>query len=100
MELWDNLNSTGQGIVLTGAVIAALGVIYRQVVRPLVRGVQRLSEALERVESHTIELTPNSGSHLYDAIKRIERKVDEHISSSTPPINIQVKNEHPPKEQS
>ena len=51
------------------AVLIALGVIWRMVVRPVVRFGHQVQETLK-------ELKPNGGSSMRDAIDRVEKRLD------------------------
>jgi hypothetical protein len=73
----DFLNSTAGTLVLIAAGLSAITVIYRQAVRPVVHGTQRILSALEVVESQTKQLTTNGGSHLADDVKETRRMVEE-----------------------
>lgn len=55
-------------LVAAAAVVTALGVLYRKVVKPLVRAASRVHE----IYDNTAQLTRNSGTHLADAVYRIE----------------------------
>ena len=59
----------GREIVTVAAVLAALGVIYRAMVRPVMQFGRRIDKALGAVEK---ELQPNGGSSLRDAVNRVE----------------------------
>lgn len=47
--------------------------IYRRIIRPVHRLVVAIDAVIER------ELKPNHGSSLYDAITRVEGKLDAHL---------------------
>ena len=51
------------------AVLIALGVIWRMVVRPVMRFGHQVQETLK-------ELKPNGGSSMRDAIDRVEKRLD------------------------
>jgi hypothetical protein len=63
-------------LALIAAAIAALGVIWRQAIRPVIHGVTRIQNALVKVESQTRQLSPNGGSHMRDDITEIRRVVE------------------------
>lgn len=62
----------GKEIVAAAAVIAAVGVIYRSVVHPLVRWGRRLDAGWEAVRTQL--MTNNGGSTLKDKIDAIDRR--------------------------
>lgn len=51
-NLWETAAGAGQGFVLFAAVIAALGVIWRTTIRPVVRGVSDIQHRLDAVVVH------------------------------------------------
>lgn len=74
-------NST-DGIIVAAAVIAALGVLWRGVVRPIVRFAQRVEKVMLSVED---QLYPNHGSSLRDAVSEIQRSLG--LNPKLPPTN-------------
>jgi hypothetical protein len=70
------LTSTVGVVVLIAAGLTALGIIWRQAIRPVVRGTHRIISALEVVEGQTRQLTHNGGSHLRDDVTEIRRTVE------------------------
>jgi hypothetical protein len=75
--------TVAQWIITTGGVVAALGVIWRGVVYPVVRWGKRIEKAVSFVESN---MTNNGGASLRDAIDRIEARlsvVEKKPESST-----------------
>jgi hypothetical protein len=71
------LNSSVGVLALIATALVALGVIYRQAIRPVLHGTRRIISALEVVESQTKQLTVNGGSHLADDVKETRRMVEE-----------------------
>jgi hypothetical protein len=61
----------GEWIVFVAAVVGALGVIGRMVIRPLVRFGRRVETTLDAVRN---DLLPNGGGSLRDAVDRIENR--------------------------
>lgn len=69
-------------IVAAAAVIGAIGVIWQKAVRPIARAVKHVhltydqimeyGGRLSEVEKRSLELMPNSGTSLRDAVDRIE----------------------------
>ena len=59
-------------VIAAAAVIAAIGVIYRSVVRPLVRWGRRLDQGWEAVRTQL--MTNNGGSTLKDKIDAIDAR--------------------------
>lgn len=62
----------GREIVAAAAVIAACGVIYRAVVRPLISWGRRLDQGWEAVRTQL--MTNNGGSTLKDKIDAIDQR--------------------------
>lgn len=94
------LETTTAAVIALAALITALGVIHKKVVKPLVNGVKAIHDTyesvsqqgrrLDQIELSTQELHRNSGSSLRDAVDRIEhgqmhdREVmREHVEWST-----------------
>ena len=61
----------GEWLVFLAAVITALAVIWRNAIRPVVKGIQNVERTLDAARR---ELIPNGGSSLRDAVDRIEAK--------------------------
>ena len=61
--------SVQQGAVWVSAVLGALALVWRFVVRPVIAFGQRLEHVMESVEE---QLYPNHGTSLRDAVIRIE----------------------------
>lgn len=79
----------GQEIILIAAVVAAIGALHRQVVRPMVRTIRRIAETVETVEA---QMRPNGGSSMRDAIDRVlarlaqlEQRITALEAGQTPP---------------
>lgn len=73
--------SIAQWIITAGGVVTAIGVIFRWVVRPIIKWAMRLDRAITQVEHNMV---PNGGSSLRDAINRIESRVtriEEHLTA-------------------
>lgn len=64
--------NAAQVIITLGGVVAALGVIWRGTVRPVLRWGRRIEQAVTVVEQN---MTNNGGSSLRDAIDRIEQRL-------------------------
>jgi hypothetical protein len=63
-----------QWIITAGAVVGALGIIFRTLVKPVVSWARRIEKAVSTVEQN---MNNNGGSSLRDAIDRIERRLNE-----------------------
>ena len=75
----DALNEVPNWIVVTAAVLTALGVIWRKFIQPTTRMLQRIEASLKYVET---EMHFNGGTTQRDAIKRIDdavRHLDERL---------------------
>ena len=73
--------TVAQWIITAGAVVAALGVIYRTLISPIYKWMQRVEKALTHVESNMYN---NGGSSLRDAVDRIEKRitvVEDYLTS-------------------
>lgn len=66
-------HSSANDIVLVGAVLAALGVIWRVVLHPTVRFFKRLETTMTFV---SLEMRPNGGGSLRDAIDKLVRRTE------------------------
>jgi hypothetical protein len=66
---WFGGLATDLGIV--AAVVIAIGVIYRGVVRPVIRYARRVESTIKAVDS---QFRPNGGSSLRDAVDRIDAR--------------------------
>jgi hypothetical protein len=85
------LTSTAAVLALVAGILTSLGIIYRFAVRPLIKGVAKvhavfemvmdLDERITSIEERTRQLTNNGGSHMKDAIERIEKKIDTEVLS-------------------
>lgn len=62
----------GQEIVMLAAILAAIGALHRQVVRPIVRTIRRIADTVDIVEA---QMRPNGGASLRDAIDHIDRRL-------------------------
>lgn len=60
--------------VTVAAVLAAVGVIWRTAVRPVIRWGRRIEAAVNTVEH---EMTPNSGSSIKDAVDDMRGQVGQ-----------------------
>lgn len=72
--------TVAQWIITAGAVVGALGIIFRTLVMPVVRWARRLEKAVSTVEAN---MGNNGGSSLRDAIDRIEARltsVEDHVT--------------------
>jgi len=65
--------NAAQVIITLGGVVAALGVIWRGLVWPVIRWGRRIEKAVTFVE---MNMTNNGGASLRDAIDRIESRLD------------------------
>lgn len=63
-------------VVSVGAVLVALGAIYRYAVRPVTRWAARVEKVISNVEE---QLYPDHGSSLRDAVTQIQ----EHLGIET-----------------
>ena len=66
-------HSSANDIILVGAVLAALGVIWRVVLHPTVRFFKRLETTITFVEE---TLRPNGGGSLRDQIDMLVRRTE------------------------
>lgn len=64
--------NAAQWIITAGAVVAAVGVIWRGTVRPVLRWGRRIEQAVTVVEQN---MSNNGGSSLRDAVDRIEQRL-------------------------
>lgn len=64
--------NAAQVIITLGGVVAALGVIWRGLVWPVIRWGRRIEKAVTFVE---MNMTNNGGASLRDAIDRIENRL-------------------------
>ena len=64
--------TVAQWIITAGGVVAALGIIWRGLVYPVVRWGKRIEKAVSFVEAN---MTNNGGASLRDAIDRIEARL-------------------------
>ena len=64
--------NAAQVIITLGGVVAALGVIWRGLVWPVIRWGRRIEKAVTFVE---MNMTNNGGASLRDAIDRIEMRL-------------------------
>jgi hypothetical protein len=78
----------GQEIILIAAVVAAIGALYRQVIRPTVRLIRRIAHTVETVEA---QMRPNGGTSIRDAIDQVLARIEglearlTSVESTTPP---------------
>lgn len=75
--------NAAQWIITAGGVVASLGVMWRGLVRPVIRWGRRIEKAVTLVEGNMVN---NGGSTLRDAIDRIEARLtslEKKSSSST-----------------
>lgn len=67
-------------IILVSATLVSLGVIYRYTVRPFVRGVRGFMERQHRIMGAVafveMELKPNGGSSLRDAVDKLVHRTN------------------------
>ena len=66
-----SIETVATDVGLVAAIVAAIGVIWRQAVRPVISAARRIERALEAVDK---ELRPNGGSSLRDAVNRIDNR--------------------------
>lgn len=78
----------GQEIILIAAVVAAVGALYRQVIRPMVRTIKRIADTVEIVEA---QMRPNGGKSIRDALDQVLARIEglearlTSVESTTPP---------------
>lgn len=78
----------GHEIILIAAVVAAVGALYRQVIRPMVRTIKRIADTVEIVEA---QMRPNGGKSIRDALDQVLARIEglearlTSVESSTPP---------------
>lgn len=68
------LDTNGPELLMLAAIVAALGALHRQVVRPTVRTIKRIAATVETVEA---QMRPNGGASLRDAIDRVLARLAE-----------------------
>lgn len=77
---WERLLAAPEWIIVTGAVVAAVGVIWRKAVLPVVHFFQRVRQFMDRTETAVTwveqQMRNNGGSSLVD-------KVDELVQNVT-----------------
>jgi len=66
-------HSSANDVILIGAVLAALGAIWRVVLYPTVRFFKRLEATMHFV---SVEMRPNGGGSLRDAIDKLVRRTE------------------------
>jgi len=71
LDIWSHTNAD-ELILTAAAVLAALGVIHRTLIRPVIRFGHRVESALNEVEK---QLKPNGGSTTRDSLNRVEAMV-------------------------
>ena len=67
-------------IITAGAVVAAIGVIYRGMFYPVFKWAKRIEQAVSHVESN---MKNNGGTSMRDAIDRIEKRLttlEDHVT--------------------
>lgn len=74
---------------LVAGILTSLGIIWVKGVKPVVIGVRKIGavfdkvmeydERISEIEQRTRQLTNNGGSHMKDAVERIERKLDSEL---------------------
>jgi hypothetical protein len=72
-DIWQS-TTFDNNLIGFAAVLVASGVVWRYVVQPIRKGLQRVGSVIELVEH---ELKPNSGMTLRDAVDRIEANQHE-----------------------
>jgi hypothetical protein len=72
-----NAGTAAQWIVLAGAVVAALGTVWRYCVRPILAYATRVELVMSTVEK---EWKPNGGASAKDALDRIETSQVEALT--------------------
>ena len=75
--------TVAQWIITAGGVVAAIGIIWRGVVYPVIKWGKRIEKAVSFVESNMVN---NGGASMRDAIDRIEARltvVEKKPESST-----------------
>lgn len=75
------LTQAPNGVIISAAVIAALGVIWRKVVVPVRGWFRSFREWMHRIETAVTwvdhQMKPNGGSSLVDKVNNTVEKVDE-----------------------
>lgn len=74
--------TAAQWVITGGAVVGAVGMIFRGLVLPVYRWARRIETAMTYVESN---LKNNGGSSLRDAIDRIENRLTDLENLVTKP---------------
>lgn len=76
-----DLGSIPNGLIITAAVVAALGVIWRKVVAPVREWMHQFKAWMTRTETALTwveaQMKPNGGSSLVDKVNNTVEKVDE-----------------------
>lgn len=72
-----NISDAPNGVIIAGAVIAALGVIWRKAVVPVVRWFRQFKAWMDRTETALtwveLQMKPNGGSSLVDKVNLLLR---------------------------
>lgn len=81
LDVVDVVREFPNGVVLTAAVVVALGVIWRKVVAPVRQWFRSLKAWMERMEVALgwvdIQMKPNSGSSLTDKVNATVVAIEE-----------------------
>jgi hypothetical protein len=85
-------------ILALAAIAGAIHTLWTKAVRPMVRAAKTIHDTyekvleyddrIEHVEQNTKQLTRNSGSHLADAVYRIEKGLDDHVVEAQRQIEL------------
>lgn len=77
---------------IVAGILASLSLIYQKGVKPIIHAVKRTMTVFEKVmeyddrltviEHNSKQLTNNGGTHLKDAVDRIERSLSDHLLQS------------------
>lgn len=94
-------------IVLAAAAVTGVGVIWRNVIHPLIEGIERLGAIPDRlaaveakvsmIDQRTKQLEPNGGSSLYDRLGKVEQGQAEMYTELRPMVKTIATLAGPPR---
>lgn len=86
------ISSLALYLALSAGVVTSLTIIWTRAVKPVIRAIKRVHEVtdevmgygprLDTIEKNSRQLTNNGGSHMKDAVDRIERSLGDHLAQS------------------
>ena len=75
-------NPIVDGLIIAAAVVTSCGVLWRKVLKPLLRAADTIRDATPVLVSIAYEFEPNDGHSLRDVVNRIEKKADTAATES------------------